>query len=202
MLKITPTYFEETNISSKYNDINYLLETEKTIKLCKIAKMYAVINNTSSKYGRIKKPLFGITLAQKILSPLTPEEELKDIPLELICHVKNIAQSLKLLKFPEWFSNMDIKKLVKLNIVCKDTLKKSTIWCYIPFTKLNALKDCRCYLETFVLEIFLATFSNYIPRVKVISKQSQLDDTDYLKKFLIIVAGNPGSLLAPNPSGK
>jgi hypothetical protein len=120
-----------------------------------------------------------ITLAQKILSPLTRPIEMQGISQELIDFVKTIAAEFKELAFPEWFSDPDRKKRVRLNIVFKDTLDSSRFWRCVPFTKLSTLLCASDNISVLFNDIFHAVFSKYKSTVLIIASNTGLSEINY-----------------------
>jgi hypothetical protein len=196
MLRITKNYFhpkdENENANAKDVETHFVLTTEQTKNLCKMAHLYAAIDELcgqlkeeevvqnfgpvvtkTNKRSTIKRPKYTtvvsstvITLAQKILSPLTRPVELEGISQELIDFVKSIGNEFKELSFPEWFTDTDRKKRVQLDIVFKDTLDSNKYWNYVPFTKLNTLLFSTENISEMINNIFQAVFSNYKSKMK------------------------------------
>jgi hypothetical protein len=206
MLRITKNYFLPKDAHLNEFETHFVLVTEQTKNLCKMAETYAatselsgqlkeeeVINNfgpivarndkktTKTKHTRYASVVTSsvITLAQKILSPLTRPVELEGISKELIDFVKSIASEFKELAFPDWFSDPDRKKRVRLNIVFKDTLDSSRFWACVPFTKLSALSCSTDKISILINNIFHAVFSRYKSEVSIISSKNGLNEVNY-----------------------
>lgn len=205
MLRITKNYFLPKDAHLNDFETHFVLVTEQTKNICKMAQLYAaitelsgqlkeeeVINNFGpivarnerrvkvkhTKYTTIVSTTI-ITLAQKILSPLTRPVELQGISQELIDFVKTIAAEFKELAFPDWFSDPDRKKRVRLNIVFKDTLTSSKLWRCIPFTKLSTLLCSNDNISSLINDIFHAVFSRYKSNVSLISSKNGLNEVNY-----------------------
>ena len=203
MLRITKNYFLPKDAHLNEFETHFVLVTEQTKNLCKMAETYAatselsgqikeeVINNfgpivarndkktTKTKHTRYASVVTSsvITLAQKILSPLTRPVELQGISQVLIDFIKTIADEFKELAFPDWFSDPDRKKRVRLNIVFKDTLDSSRFWACVPFTKLSALSCSTDKISILINNIFHAVFSRYKSSVVLISSKTGLTES-------------------------
>lgn len=149
-------------------------------------------NNPPLKKRPVYKTVVNISfisLAQKILSPLTRPVELTCISHELIDFIKLIASEFKLLNFPKWFSDPDKKKRVRLNIVFKDTLKMNPNWGYFPFTTLNVLSNSTRHISCFINDIFNAVFTKYASGVAIIATKNGLKEVEYannLQQFILL----------------
>jgi len=208
MMRITKNYFHTNDAPT---ETNYVLTTDETKKFCQMVQLYAMTSEISgqikeetvrdyesivpqNKSSLKKRPQFKavvtidfITLAQKILSPLTRPIELNGVPKDLIDFVKETANDFKQINFPKWFSDPDKKKVVQLHIVFKDTLESSPYWCCVPFTKLNALSNSRSYIINFINDIFHAVFSKYKSSVVLVSSKTGLTESKHsteLQQFL------------------
>ena len=212
MMRITKNYFNADGLSKEdTKETNYVLTTDETKKFCKMVRLYAAVSELS---GQIKEETIRnyeppvpqnktslkrhpqsrtvvttefITLAQKILSPLTRPIELNGVPKDLIDFVKEMANDFKLINFPKWFSDPDKKKSVQLHIIFKDTLESNPYWCCVPFTKLNTLTNSRSYITNFINDIFQAVFSRYKSSVVLVSSKTGLSESKYsaeLQQFL------------------
>ena len=199
------------NVNANANDIetHFVLTTEQTKNLCKTADLYAatdelcgqlkqeeVVQNfepvatKTNKRSTIKRAKCTsvvsssiITLAQKILSPLTRPIELEGISQELIDFVKSIGNEFKELSFPEWFTDTDRKKRVQLDIVFKDTLDSNKYWNYVPFTKLNSLLFSTDNISEMINNIFQAVFSNYKSKIFIISSNKTMEAVKYVDEI-------------------
>lgn len=205
MLRITKNYFLPKDAHLNDFETHFVLVTEQTKKLCAMAQLYSsvselsgqlkeeeVINNfgpivsRNNRSAKVKHTKYTtivsttiITLAQKILSPLTRPVELQGISQDLIDFVKTIADEFKELAFPDWFSDPDRKKRVRLNIVFKDTLTSSRLWRCIPFTKLSALLCSNDNISSLINDIFHAVFSRYKSAVVIIASKNGLNEINY-----------------------
>jgi len=205
MLRITKNYFLPKDAHLNDFETHFVLVTEQTKNLCKMADLYAaiaelsgqlkeeeVINNftpivsRNNRSPKVKHTQYTtiisttiITLAQKILSPLTRPIEMQGISQELIDFVKTIAAEFKELAFPDWFSNPDRKKRVRLNIVFKDTLDSSKFWRCVPFTKLSTLLCASDNISVLINDIFQAVFSKYKSSVVIIASKNGLNEVNY-----------------------
>jgi hypothetical protein len=206
MLRITKNYFLPKDAHLNEFETHFVLVAEQTKNLCKMADLYSaiaelsgqlkeeeVINNFAPIVSRNERKTIKtkqtqyttivsttiITLAQKILSPLTRQIELQGISQELIDFVKTMAKEFKELAFPEWFSDPDRKKRVRLNIVFKDTLTSSRLWRCVPFTKLNALSYSSDNISVLFNDIFHAVFSRYKSTVLIIASNTGLSEINY-----------------------
>lgn len=214
MMRITKNYFnasDQPKESTDTKETNYVLTTDETKKLCKMAQLYAAVSELSgqikeetvrdyeslvpqNKTSLKRRPQFKavvttefVTLAQKILSPLTRPIELNGVPKNLIDFVKEMANDFKMLNFPKWFTDPDKKKVVQLHIVFKDTFDSSPYWCCVPFTKLNTLFNSRSYITNFINDIFHAVFSRYKSSVVLVSSKTGLTESKYaaeIQQFL------------------
>jgi len=205
MLRITKNYFLPKDAHMNDFETHFVLVTEQTKNLCKMAVLYSaiaeltgqlkeeeVINNfapivsRNNRSPKVKHTQYAtivsttiITLAQKILSPLTRPIELQGISKELIDFVKTIAAEFKELAFPDWFSDPDRKKRVRLNIVFKDTLDSSRFWRCVPFTKLSTLSYSNDSVSVLINDIFQAVFSKYKSAVVIIASNTGLNKVNY-----------------------
>jgi hypothetical protein len=158
-LSTTPTIIEqieEYKIESEcINEATYTFHIEKIRSLIKLSRLYSEIVDPSSE----------ITVAKKIISPLTFKKDLGSIPLELIISVSQMSAVFQILEFPKWFNERDKKKRVCIHVVFVKTCETAEWWSSVPFTKLNRLEKNRENISNYLLDIFRAVYPKYTFRI-------------------------------------
>jgi hypothetical protein len=140
-------------------------------------KTYA--NNPNPK----PQPKYILTLAQKILSPLTRPSELQGISADLINFVRKTSFEFRQLDFPKWFSEYDKKKFVHLNFVLRDTLEMDPFWKVIPYTTLNLLSSSSSCITCLLGDIFQAVYSNYKTEILIIGSKNGMKGVKHAEEL-------------------
>jgi hypothetical protein len=154
-LSTSPVIIEDTEEykiqTGSIYEATYTFHIEKIRSLIKIATLYSEMFDKNA----------DITIAKKILSPLTFQKDLDSIPSELIIGVSQMAAVFHTLEFPEWFNEHDKKKRVCIHVAFVKTLETAEWWSSVPFTKLNSLEKNREKISEYLNDIFRAVYPKY-----------------------------------------
>jgi len=212
MLQIKKNYFviNEPETFKKDLCIHFVMSTYETKNICKMSQLYAglsdladtnspnqivmpIPNNNSAFTMSTKphskqpnpntKPKYILTLAQKILSPLSRPSELQGISADLINFVRKTSFEFRQLNFPKWFSDQDKKKFVHLNFVLRDTLEMDPFWQAIPYTTLNLLSCSSSCITCLLSDIFQAVYSNYKTEILIISSKNGMKGVKHAEEI-------------------
>jgi len=212
MLQIKKNYFtiNEPEPAKKDLCIHFVMTTCETKNVCKMSQLYAglseltdtnlpnpiVIPNNNSAFtistkthsknpnpNPKSKPKYILTLAEKILSPLSRPSELQGISADLINFVRKTSFEFRQLDFPKWFSDQDKKKFVHLNFVLRDTLEMDPFWQVIPYTTLNLLSSSSSCITYLISDIFHAVYSNYKTEILIIASKNGMKGVKHAEEI-------------------